>query len=69
VKEMVMSGGGGWEVVGISGMGGSGKTTVAMEIFKDHKVQGKENKGQNSTIFSFKFFQSIFCAKKDCIFS
>jgi len=69
VKEMVMSGGGGWEVVGISGMGGSGKTTVAMEIFKDHKVRGKENKGQISTIFSFKFFQSIFCAKKDCIFS
>jgi len=29
-----------------------------MEIFKDHKVRGKENKGQISTIFSFKFFQS-----------
>ncbi|KAL6847014.1 hypothetical protein ACP4OV_022867 [Aristida adscensionis] len=39
VKEMVMSGGGGWEVVGISGMGGSGKTTLAMEIFRDHKVR------------------------------
>ncbi|KAL6622529.1 hypothetical protein ACP70R_032408 [Stipagrostis hirtigluma subsp. patula] len=39
VKEMVMSGGGGWEVVGISGMGGSGKTTLAMEIFRDQKVR------------------------------
>ena len=28
VKEMVMSSGGGWEVVGICGMGGSGKTTL-----------------------------------------
>ncbi|KAG2630351.1 putative disease resistance protein At5g47280 [Panicum virgatum] len=43
VKEMVMSGGGGWEVVGISGMGGSGKTTLAMEIFKDHKVRAYYN--------------------------
>jgi hypothetical protein len=43
VKEMVMSGTGGWEVVGISGMGGSGKTTLAMEIFRDQKVQGKNN--------------------------
>ncbi|XP_062203445.1 putative disease resistance protein At5g47280 [Phragmites australis] len=43
VKEMVMSGGGGWEVVGISGMGGSGKTTLAMEIFRDHKVRGYFN--------------------------
>uniref|UniRef100_A0A0E0BUM1 Uncharacterized protein n=1 Tax=Oryza glumipatula TaxID=40148 RepID=A0A0E0BUM1_9ORYZ len=41
VKEMVMSGGGGgWEAVGICGMGGSGKTTLAMEIFKDHKIRG-----------------------------
>uniref|UniRef100_A0A0D9Y0Y7 RPW8 domain-containing protein n=1 Tax=Leersia perrieri TaxID=77586 RepID=A0A0D9Y0Y7_9ORYZ len=41
VKEMVMSGGGGggWEAVGICGIGGSGKTTLAMEIFKDHKVR------------------------------
>ncbi|KAL5206682.1 hypothetical protein ABZP36_034891 [Zizania latifolia] len=39
VKEMVMSGGGGCEAVGICGMGGSGKTTLAMEIFKDHKVR------------------------------
>jgi deoxyadenosine/deoxycytidine kinase len=59
-----MSGGGGWEVVGISGMGGSGKTTLAMEIFKDHKVRGKENKGQISTIFSLKFFQSFFVQTK-----
>ncbi|KAG0521469.1 hypothetical protein BDA96_08G163300 [Sorghum bicolor] len=43
VKEMVMSGGGGWEVVGISGMGGSGKTTLAMEIFRDHKVRAYFN--------------------------
>ncbi|CAL4905550.1 unnamed protein product [Urochloa decumbens] len=45
VKEMVMSGvgGGGWEVVGISGMGGSGKTTLAMEIFRDHKVRAYYN--------------------------
>ncbi|XP_006664153.3 putative disease resistance protein At5g47280 [Oryza brachyantha] len=43
VKEMVMSGGGGWEAVGICGMGGSGKTTLAMEIFKDHKVRGYFN--------------------------
>ncbi|CAL5092709.1 unnamed protein product [Urochloa decumbens] len=44
VKEMVMSGGGGgWEVVGISGMGGSGKTTLAMEIFRDHKVRAFYN--------------------------
>jgi hypothetical protein len=56
VKEMVMSGGGGWEVVGISGMGGSGKTTLAMEIFRDHKVRGKENKNQIITIFSFSPF-------------
>ncbi|KQJ86089.1 putative disease resistance protein At5g47280 [Brachypodium distachyon] len=42
VKEMVMSGGG-WEVVGICGMGGSGKTTLAMEIFKDQKVQAYFN--------------------------
>jgi hypothetical protein len=42
VKEMVMSGGGGWEVVGIRGMGGSGKTTLAMEIYKDQKVQGNK---------------------------
>ncbi|KAG8049109.1 hypothetical protein GUJ93_ZPchr0009g2468 [Zizania palustris] len=39
VKEMVMSGGGGCQAVGICGMGGSGKTTLAMEIFKDHKVR------------------------------
>lgn len=43
VKEMVMSGGGSWEVVGISGMGGSGKTTLAMEIFRDHKVRAYFN--------------------------
>ncbi|KAM0908136.1 hypothetical protein ACQ4PT_015667 [Festuca glaucescens] len=43
VKEMVMSGGSGWEVVGICGMGGSGKTTLAMEIYKDQKVQGYFN--------------------------
>nr|CAB3462470.1 unnamed protein product [Digitaria exilis] len=43
VKEMVMSGGGGWEVVGISGMGGSGKTTLAMEIFRDQKVRAYYN--------------------------
>ncbi|XP_047046333.1 putative disease resistance protein At5g47280 [Lolium rigidum] len=43
VKEMVMSGGPGWEVVGICGMGGSGKTTLAMEIYKDQKVQGYFN--------------------------
>uniref|UniRef100_J3NEK4 Uncharacterized protein n=1 Tax=Oryza brachyantha TaxID=4533 RepID=J3NEK4_ORYBR len=43
VKEMVMSGGGGGEAVGICGMGGSGKTTLAMEIFKDHKVRGYFN--------------------------
>jgi ABC-type glutathione transport system ATPase component len=59
VKEMVMSGGGGWEVVGISGMGGSGKTTLAMEIFKDHKVRGKENRDQILTIFSFNPFQIV----------
>jgi len=56
VKEMVMSGGGGWEVVGISGMGGSGKTTLAMEIFRDHKVRGKENRDQILTIFTFNPF-------------
>ncbi|VAI27928.1 unnamed protein product [Triticum turgidum subsp. durum] len=43
VKEMVMSSGGGWEVVGICGMGGSGKTTLAMEIYKDQKIQGYFN--------------------------
>ncbi|PWZ57391.1 putative disease resistance protein [Zea mays] len=43
VKEMVMSGGGSWEVVGISGMGGSGKTTLAMEVFRDHKVRAYFN--------------------------
>lgn len=43
VKEMVMGGGPGWEVVGICGMGGSGKTTLAMEIYKDQKVQGYFN--------------------------
>jgi hypothetical protein len=63
VKEMVMSGGGGWEVVGISGMGGSGKTTLAMEIFRDHKVRGKENRDQILTIFSFNPFQIVRNAK------
>lgn len=60
VKEMVMSGTGGWEVVGISGMGGSGKTTLAMEIFRDPKVQGNTNRHQiptksvlNGQIFMF----------------
>ncbi|KAI4987165.1 hypothetical protein ZWY2020_019965 [Hordeum vulgare] len=43
VKEMVMSSGGGWEVVSICGMGGSGKTTLAMEIYKDQKIQGYFN--------------------------
>jgi molybdopterin-guanine dinucleotide biosynthesis protein len=60
-----MSGGGGWEVVGISGMGGSGKTTLAMEIFRDHKVRGKENRDQILTIFSFNPFQIV---RKDRIF-
>jgi hypothetical protein len=60
VKEMVMSGGGSWEVVGISGMGGSGKTTLAMEVFRDHKVRGKQNiDHQIQTFFSFSSFQIL----------
>jgi hypothetical protein len=61
VKEMVMSGTGGWEVVGISGMGGSGKTTLATEIFRDQKVQGTKhapNLPITNHFFSLHFLQS-----------
>jgi hypothetical protein len=65
VKEMVMGGGPGWEVVGICGMGGSGKTTLAMEIYKDQKVQGN-NKSHNHLVsyqFFLKFFLFLRCYK------
>jgi hypothetical protein len=61
VKEMVMSGTGGWEVVGISGMGGSGKTTLATEIFRDQKVQGTKqapNLPVTNHFFPLHFLQS-----------
>jgi hypothetical protein len=65
VKEMVMGGAAGWEVVGICGMGGSGKTTLAMEIYKDQKVQGN-NKSHNHLVsyqFFLKFFLFLRCYK------
>jgi hypothetical protein len=50
VKEMVMSRTGGWGVVGISGMGGRSKTTLAMDIFR---VQGRKQASNPHKIESF----------------
>lgn len=61
VKEMLMAGGDRAAVVGISGIGGSGKTTLAKEICRDPQIRSKGLRGLCfiSKLFLFFFFLGL----------